>query len=60
MEKLNVGVVGTGYFGKFHAEKYTQIPEVNLVGVLDINPERAREVAEKNQTKPFFGSKAIL
>jgi len=57
MTKLNVGVVGTGYFGKFHAEKYTQIPEVCLVGVLDINPERAQEVAEKNQTKPFFDPK---
>jgi len=54
MNKLNVGVVGAGYFGKFHAEKYTRIPEVNLVGVVDINPERAREVAEKNHTQAFF------
>jgi predicted dehydrogenase len=42
-----------GYFGKFHAEKYARIPEVNLVGVLDINPERAREVAEKIRPPPF-------
>ena len=54
MAKLNVGVVGTGYFGKFHAEKYTQIPEANLVGVVDINQERAQEVATKNQTQAFF------
>lgn len=53
MTKLNVGVVGAGYFGKFHAEKYARIPEAHLVGVLDINPERAREVAEKNRTAAF-------
>lgn len=53
MEKLNVGVVGVGYFGKYHAEKYASIPEVNLVGVVDINPERAGEVAEKNKTHAF-------
>ena len=57
MTKLNVGVVGTGYFGKFHAEKYNKIPDVNLVGILDINPERAREVAKKNQTRPFLEPK---
>jgi len=54
MAKLNVGVVGTGYFGKFHAEKYSKIPEVNLVGIVDIDQERAREVAAKNKTQAFF------
>jgi predicted dehydrogenase len=54
MQKINVGVVGVGYFGKYHAEKYLLNPAVNLIGVADINPDRAREVAEQSKTLAFF------
>lgn len=47
MNKLHVGVIGTGYLGKFHAEKYGRIEEVDLVGVVDIDRQKAEEVAEK-------------
>lgn len=40
MDKLRVGVIGVGYIGKFHAEKYANMPDVALVGVVD--PERSR------------------
>ncbi len=43
---LRVGVVGVGYLGRFHAEKYARLPEADLVGVVDVNEERARQVAE--------------
>lgn len=42
---LRVGVVGVGYLGKFHAQKYQHSPDVTLVGVVDKNPDQAREVA---------------
>jgi predicted dehydrogenase len=54
MNELNVGVVGAGYFGKFHAQKYSRMPQVNLVGIVDSNPERARAVATENDTQAFF------
>ncbi len=54
MEKLKVGVVGVGYFGWFHAEKYARIPHVELVGVADINEARAQEVADHFSTRPFI------
>jgi len=53
VEKLKVGVVGVGYFGWFHAEKYAKIPSVELVGVADIKESRAREVADHFSTRPF-------
>ncbi len=53
MEKLKVGVVGVGYFGWFHVEKYAKIPHVELVGVADINEARAKEVADHFSTRPF-------
>ena len=54
MKAINVAVVGAGYFGKFHAEKYSGIPQANLLGIVDSNPERARTVAAQNNTQPFF------
>ncbi len=53
MEKIKVGVVGVGYFGQFHAEKYSKIKEAELVGVVDLDPSRAREMAKRYGTKPF-------
>lgn len=60
MEKLRVGVVGVGYFGWFHAEKYARIPDVELVGVADINEARAQEVAKHFSTRPFVDYRDLL
>ncbi len=49
-----MGVVGVGYFGQFHAEKYAKIEEVELVGVVDVDRSRAREIAKRYRTQPFF------
>ena len=51
--KLRVGVVGTGYLGKFHAEKYARMPDVDLVGVVDTNRSAAETVAKKVGTRPY-------
>jgi predicted dehydrogenase len=45
MDKIRVGVVGVGYLGKFHAEKYHLMDDVQLVGVADIDRSRAEDVA---------------
>ncbi|MDY6855198.1 MAG: Gfo/Idh/MocA family oxidoreductase [Thermodesulfobacteriota bacterium] len=54
MEKRKVGVVGVGHLGQYHAEKYSKLPNVELVGVVDINRERAFEIANRFGTRPFF------
>ena len=54
MEKIKVGVVGVGYFGQFHAEKYAKTEGVELVGVVDVDASRAREIAKRYRTQPFF------
>ena len=45
MKKIRVGVIGVGYLGKFHAEKYSQMKEAQLVAVVDIVKSRAENVA---------------
>ena len=47
MEPLRIGVVGVGYLGKFHAEKYAHMKDVKLVGVVDVVAERAKEIAAR-------------
>ncbi|HEY2989784.1 MAG TPA: Gfo/Idh/MocA family oxidoreductase [Candidatus Binatia bacterium] len=42
--RIPVGVIGVGYAGKYHAEKYSLSPKAQLVGVVDIEPSRAEEV----------------
>ncbi len=45
MKKIRVGVIGTGYLGKFHAEKYAKMDDVEFIGVVDIDKSKADEVA---------------
>lgn len=47
MNKCRVAVIGVGYLGQFHAEKYAQSPLAELVAVCDTHPERAKPIAEK-------------
>jgi predicted dehydrogenase len=45
MGRLRAAVTGVGYLGRFHAQKYAALPEVDLVGVHDVDRARAEQVA---------------
>lgn len=47
MKPVKVGVVGVGYLGKFHAEKYAALPDAELMGVVDTDQAVAEQVAGK-------------
>ena len=53
MIKLRAGVIGVGYLGQFHAEKYASLPQVELAGVVDADPARAAQIAQKLNTRAF-------
>ncbi len=59
MKKLRAGVIGVGYLGQFHAEKYASLPQVELTGVADADPARAALIAQKLNTR-FFSDPADL
>ena len=59
-KKLRVGVVGTGYLGKFHAEKYARMDDVDLVGIIDINKSQAEKIAKQYSVKAYTSHKDIL
>lgn len=60
MKNLRVGVVGVGYLGQFHAEKYAGIPDVKLIGVVDADPARAAQIAKKQNTRAFLEPDQLL
>ncbi len=41
----DAAVIGVGSMGRHHARVYSELPDVNLVGVFDVDDEQAREVA---------------
>ena len=45
MKKIRVAVLGVGYMGKFHAEKFAASGQAELVAVVDADAARAKEVA---------------
>jgi len=47
MSTLKCAVIGVGYLGRFHAQKYQMLPEVNLIGVCDVNKQNSHAVAEE-------------
>ena len=60
MEKINVAVIGVGYLGKFHAEKYASLPYINLVGIVDIDEMRVQEIAQHCNTTGYTDYKPLI
>ncbi len=50
-ELLRTAVIGVGYLGRFHAQKYKLLDTVKLVAVCDASSERASEVAKELSVK---------
>lgn len=45
MPKLRCAVIGVGYLGRFHAQKYKLLSNAELVGVCDVNIDTCNKVA---------------
>ena len=52
-QKTKVGVVGVGSLGQWHARIYSELPDAELVGVYDVDAERAGSIARKYGTRVF-------
>ena len=60
MRAIKCAVIGTGYLGKFHAEKYAAMEGAELVAVVDQSLEAAQAVAEKNHTQALTDYRDLL
>lgn len=60
MKKIKVAVIGTGYLGKFHAQKYASLSDCELVAVVDIDPLAANAVATQYGAQALTDYHALL
>jgi predicted dehydrogenase len=59
-QRLKLGVVGVGYLGEFHVQKYAAMEDIDLVGIADIDLERAQVMARKYNTKAYDSHTKLL
>jgi predicted dehydrogenase len=60
VSKLRAAVVGVGYLGRFHAQKYRAISDVDLVGVCDLDAAAGRSVAANLGTEYFADYRQLV
>ena len=53
MDTIKVAVVGVGHLGSRHARIYSELPGVELIGVMDTDGARAEEVAGEYGCRPM-------
>ena len=50
---LKTAVIGVGYLGRFHAQKYSGITDSELIAVVDVDLESAQNIADELEV-PFY------
>jgi predicted dehydrogenase len=60
MQKIRAAVVGVGYLGRFHAQKYAALDNCELVAVVDARAEAAAAVAAELNTRPVSDHRELL
>jgi predicted dehydrogenase len=60
MNKIRTAVIGVGYLGKFHAEKFDVLPNSKLVAVCDICEERCYTIARHHNVEPILDYTKLL
>lgn len=53
MEKLKIGIIGTGHLGKLHVKMFKQINECEVTGIYDSNLQTASDAAKEYMVKQF-------
>ena len=60
MSKIKTAVIGVGYLGKFHADKYANLANSELVAVVDANQEAANAIADKLKVEALTDYQSLL
>ncbi len=60
MEKIRIGVVGTGHLGNYHLQKYRKMAGCEIVGVADVVEERARKAAGAYKCPAYLDHRSLI
>jgi predicted dehydrogenase len=56
---IRLAVIGVGHLGRHHARILAEMPDVDLVGVVDLNRQRAQEIADAHTTHVLSDSASL-
>jgi predicted dehydrogenase len=59
-DSMRIAVVGVGHLGQHHARILSEMPDVELVGVVDTDRNRVEEISERLGTKPYTNFEDLL
>ncbi|MBX3386315.1 MAG: Gfo/Idh/MocA family oxidoreductase [Phycisphaeraceae bacterium] len=59
-KKIRAGVIGVGRMGRHHARVYAQLPDVELIGIVDANLDRAGDIAEQWGCRAFKTVESLI
>ncbi|MDT8318014.1 MAG: Gfo/Idh/MocA family oxidoreductase [bacterium] len=59
-EKIRAAVVGTGHMGQYHVALYSEMNDVDIVGIVDISKERVDEIAARYSTTGYTDYREII
>jgi predicted dehydrogenase len=60
MEKIRAAVIGVGYLGRFHAQKYAQAAGCELIAVVDSRAQAREQVAGEVQARALSDYRELL
>ena len=53
MNKVKIGVVGTGHLGKIHTKLFKEVENCELIGIYDQDLERAKQIGAEYKVKAY-------
>lgn len=59
-DKIRAAVVGTGHMGQYHVALYSEMNDVDIVGIVDTSKERADEIAARYATTGYTDYREII
>jgi predicted dehydrogenase len=57
---INVGVIGIGSIGVHHARIFSDLDEVNLFGIVDVDSAKAAEIASRYNCRSFSSYRELM
>jgi predicted dehydrogenase len=57
---IKIGVIGAGHLGKWHLQNIQKIPDTELIGFYDIDPERSKLIAGETGAVSFSSLAQLL
>ena len=58
--RVRAAVVGAGHMGQYHGRVYAELWDVDLVGIVDIDPSRGAAIAAQYDTQAFADHRDLI